>query len=743
MTEVPTRIGVIVSSLHEPCQSLLWKGVYRAARARGVEVVTFVATSQDRVDSLDMHFQVVRDFALNSHLDGLILFAGAIAEFVEEDFLQKLCAELLALPMVSLSYEVPGAACILPDNASGVAEMVDHFINHHGYRNIAFVKGPPGHGEAEARFDSYRKALDSHHIEYNPALVLEGNFSARSGVNAVRSLYSSRTPFDAVMCVDDETAIGAISELKKRGVHIPTDVAVAGFDDIADASIVLPSLSTIKQPLFQMGGLALETIVQKLRGETVPAVEVLPTTAVYRRSCGCFPSTIRESTPPSDPLSAFMNRDELLVRIRRRVGNVLGLNLFSPTADELILRSLRAVVESFEKNIEQMDARNPFLNALDMYLFRVDGLAGDIESMQALLIELSMYVNALDLDHQHSANGNNLLQQAQVLLREHKLRATQTRNMEEAAFQLKIRETSQKIITTFDQSRLRYTISEEFPHIHINRFVFALYDQASVMTTDRWRFPSKSRVVVGFDHARGIAVPEEHSEFDSADLFPAIMRPADGTPLYPIFMPLFFKDEQFGYVLFDYTDDQPFFMYEELRLHIGSSLKSSLLMQELKIQSMVDELTGLYNRRGFVTLSQKMIESAQQAGGRLLVFYADLDGLKQINDHFGHDEGDAALTGAAQVLTDTFRRKDVIARMGGDEFTVIIHIGDNAEPESRILLRMRDKIDDFNRYGGRPFSLSMSVGSSYFEPDSGKSLDDILKEADNRMMAKKRRHYEG
>ncbi|MBN2719012.1 MAG: diguanylate cyclase, partial [Deltaproteobacteria bacterium] len=96
---------------------------------------------------------------------------------------------------------------------------------------------------------------------------------------------------------------------------------------------------------------------------------------------------------------------------------------------------------------------------------------------------------------------------------------------------------------------------------------------------------------------------------------------------------------------------------------------------------------------------------------------------------------------AASVLTDTFRNRDVIARIGGDEFTVILHVGEMLEPESRILLRLREKLDEFNSFSGRPFTLSMSVGSSYFEPSGTRSLDDILKEADNRMMAKKRKRY--
>ncbi|MBN2529160.1 MAG: diguanylate cyclase [Deltaproteobacteria bacterium] len=727
--------------MHEACQSLMWNGIFRAAKAKDIEIFTFVATSQDRVDSLDLHIQIVKDFVQRTRLDGLILFTGTIAEFLDARRLEQFYSDFLSLPTVSVSYDIPHVPSIIPDNTTGVIDMVDHFVGMHGYKRIVFVKGPSGHSEAEERFAAYKQGLIKNGIAYDPRLVCEGTFTAKSGVSAVRYLFASAIHFDAVICVNDEAALGVISELKKRHRHIPIDVAVAGFDDITDAAFILPALTTVRQPLFQMGATALDTVMDQIEGRYPPSVRVMPAHPVYRRSCGCFPSAIRNSSPPSEPYPEPVTSELVLERMVKKVGNVLGLNLKDVAqADGSIAQSIGQILAVFESSVHQPESSHPFLNSLDKYLFRVEGLSGNVDSLQMVLLELSSYLGTFNEDFQVLSNGGNLLQQAQVLLREYKLREAQTRNMEEAAFGLRIRETSQKIITTFDLNRLKYTILEDFPEININVFVFALYDTPFRITKEKWRFPDTSKLVVGFN--RHINVQDDGSEpllFDTQELIPQKLR-SDKSGAY-IFMPLFFKNEQFGYVVFDYVDDQPFFMYEELRLHIGSSLKSSMMMHDLKIQSMVDELTGLYNRRGFVELSRKMIDSARRAGGKLLVFFADLDGLKRINDVYGHDEGDAAISGAASVLTDTFRSKDIIARIGGDEFTVILHVGDMLEPESKIMLRLREKLDDFNAFSGRPFTLSMSVGSSYFEPTGTRSLDDILKEADNRMLAKKRKRY--
>ncbi|MBN2804696.1 MAG: GGDEF domain-containing protein [Deltaproteobacteria bacterium] len=739
------KIGVIVSSLHEPCQSLMWNGIYRAAKSRNIELISFVATSQDRVDSFDMHFSVVKDFALKASLDGIILFTGTIAEYVEPGFLENFYSNLLHIPLVSLSYQIPGVPSIMPDNYTGVVHMMDHLIKRHGYKNIVFIKGPEGHSEADKRFEAYKDGLKKNNIPYNPLLVFNGTFSAKSGVRAVKELYSSALAFDAVLCVDDETAMGVISELKKRGVHIPTDVAVAGFDDIPDASIVQPSLTTVKQPLFNMGIAALEDLLAKIDGSFVEPLTILPGHPVYRRSCGCFTSSIRKSTPPRTNISKAITIEELTAVLIQKVGNILGENL-KENSNNPISSSLHQLILTFGKNINELDNDNIFLNALDNFLFRISSNEYSIEAMLAVLIELQIFLNSNALPPVKLANGNTLLQQAQVFLREQEIRATQTKNIDESSFLLKIRETSQKIITTFDLERLKISILETFPALKIEQFVFAVYDTPHQLTSENFIFPEKSKIIIAYNEFGKNVLKDDDVLIDSEQLIPDLLKKSstedEQRGIYQLFMPLFFKKEQLGYVLFNYSENQPFFMYEELRLHIGSALKSSIMMQNLKMQSMIDELTTLYNRRGFLTLSQKMIDSAKRVGGKLLVFYADLNGLKKINDTLGHDYGDEAIVAAADILIDTFRNKDVIARMGGDEFTVIIHVGDNMEPESRILLRLHEKIEDFNRTSKKPFQLSISIGSSYFDPEKEKSLTEILKEADNRMMAKKRKYYE-
>lgn len=160
----------------------------------------------------------------------------------------------------------------------------------------------------------------------------------------------------------------------------------------------------------------------------------------------------------------------------------------------------------------------------------------------------------------------------------------------------------------------------------------------------------------------------------------------------------------------------------------------------LRSLSLFDDLTELYNRRGFVTLADQHLKLARRKGEHCLLVYVDLDGLKQINDAHGHHEGSAAIRHAADILRDTFRQADIAARLGGDEFTVMLT---DASPMDTELLRTRlqSNIDKFNRTGERLFQISMSVGIALFDPSSQTTLDELMNEADRLMYERKRIRY--
>lgn len=159
--------------------------------------------------------------------------------------------------------------------------------------------------------------------------------------------------------------------------------------------------------------------------------------------------------------------------------------------------------------------------------------------------------------------------------------------------------------------------------------------------------------------------------------------------------------------------------------------------EEVLTLSITDQLTGLHNRRGFLSLSEQQLRLSDRTKNRLLLFFADLDGMKSINDTLGHKEGDNALIEVAMVLKETFRSSDVIARMGGDEFAVLAI--DTTEVNSEFFTgRLQDLIDRRNNQENRKYRLSVSVGCSFYDPENPGSIDGLIGKADQLMYEHKR-----
>lgn len=165
-------------------------------------------------------------------------------------------------------------------------------------------------------------------------------------------------------------------------------------------------------------------------------------------------------------------------------------------------------------------------------------------------------------------------------------------------------------------------------------------------------------------------------------------------------------------------------------------MERKLLEEELHRLSIVDELTGLYNRRGFLTLSGQQLKFAERINKGIFLLFIDLDYMKWINDSLGHQEGDTALVETAAILRQTFRKSDIIGRMGGDEFAVLAI--ETAHEEREPVTRLRDVLESFNTSGTRSYKLSLSVGTAYFDPENPISLDELIARADNLMYEEKK-----
>ena len=182
--------------------------------------------------------------------------------------------------------------------------------------------------------------------------------------------------------------------------------------------------------------------------------------------------------------------------------------------------------------------------------------------------------------------------------------------------------------------------------------------------------------------------------------------------------------------------------YLDGAVHIAHDITElKRLSETLKTLSLIDELTGLYNRRGFYTFSEQQMKIAQRMKKKMLIIFIDINGMKYINDTFGHKEGDLALIDSALILKKTFRDSDIISRFGGDEF-LILAIDSDEKTVPIIKERLEKNIEIYNiEHSNRELKLSFSVGIALYDPDLNQSLDELISQADKEMYLDKKRYY--
>lgn len=251
------------------------RGAERAATRAG-DAILIAAT----------HSAAGRDLALSvaGKVDGLVVLARSLSRRDLMDIARTVPVVTLATRSAPRPLDFVAA-----DNRGGARAMTRHLIETHGYRDLAFIAGPAQSPDSNERFAGYREALAEAGLPVPSRPDARGGFTESGGGRAtVQLLETRKRPPRALVMGNDEMAITAMQVLAAHGLSVPRDVAVTGFDDITSARHVRPTLSTVRQPMRQIGETAVELLLERIGQPQAPRrTHTLPTEVVLRRSCGC------------------------------------------------------------------------------------------------------------------------------------------------------------------------------------------------------------------------------------------------------------------------------------------------------------------------------------------------------------------------------------------------------------------------------------------------------------------------
>ena len=282
--------ALLVESLDDEYEAMILKGAVRGARERDVRILCVAGGVVDDPDPERRARNFAFDLVDGRNVDSVIALSSAIGSAIGPAVLKEWLGRYQGLPSCCLGVQVAGHLHIGVDNYTGTLNLVQHLLEVHGARRLAFIRGPLDSPEAEDRFRAFRHALGTSDVEFDQRLVVLGDYTKESGQRAIAELTNERgvrlDTVDSIVAANDYMAQGALIELQRQHLRIPEDVQLVGFDDVDSARFLRPALTTVRQPIETLGRKAVDLLHGIIQG-SLPALEILRTEVVIRRSCGC------------------------------------------------------------------------------------------------------------------------------------------------------------------------------------------------------------------------------------------------------------------------------------------------------------------------------------------------------------------------------------------------------------------------------------------------------------------------
>ena len=269
-------LGLILPEFGDAYVSPLLRGIEAGARSNGMSLLVFVTQypySENAPSPLG-----------EGNTDGVVVFVDSLPPAELEHLIQIEFPVVLIHRTSSDGLNIP---CVTIENKQSAKMLVDHLIEVHGRRRIAYLAGLEGHEDSHLRELGYRESLALHGIAYDKDLIAEGGFNGERAQAVVEQWLKDGLEIDAIFSGDDEMAMGALVALKNARKRVPQDIALVGFDDIGPSRYLSPPLTTVRAPIEQVGAEAVQQLMRIIRGEPVDPLVMLPTEMIIRQSCGC------------------------------------------------------------------------------------------------------------------------------------------------------------------------------------------------------------------------------------------------------------------------------------------------------------------------------------------------------------------------------------------------------------------------------------------------------------------------
>ncbi|MDP5238223.1 methyl-accepting chemotaxis protein [Uliginosibacterium sp. 31-16] len=593
---------------------LMFEGIQEATRKHGQNLVVFRGGQLGKDPG-----SVIYDL-INASYHGVITWASSD----NDEFTSRYYTRYGKVPVVTLTLQIPPLPVVTTDSYAGMRALIEHMITVHHKKKIAFVRGPESHVLARERVQAYLDVLKENGLPVNEQLLSPcGSWDKGRGSEMVTLFLDERRlvpgqDIDALICVNDNIAIGALDALQKRGVRVPEDLAVTGCNDSIDARATMPPITTIGFPNDEQIAAALDLVNQTASGQKPAEMTKLSGRIVIGQSCGCPSHRVGLAT--SGPTSTGQ-----VPRLGQRLGQTL--QAFLPTSRKGIALAMRdAILEHLDGSRLRQDVLLAVAEKMLAAFHEELGWGGQRGAFKAAMTEAVKTFSAervtIDFLHDYISimrrrslpslrrrarllKAEDIWAQGRVMLSEEASRLRLASNLKSAAQERAVSQLGAKLVTTQDTASIIKLVQQDLPKLGIPLFYLALYDYEQ--GGDRKKIPERLKVLTAYDATGTLKFDGKQALFAADALIPAIVSKGNNCPTLVV-QPLHSNDTQLGLAIFGVGPSDGA-VYDSIKIQLSSALYGMLLRETLR-----DTLLVMEEKVAEVAVNSEKINLSVQGG---------------------------------------------------------------------------------------------------------------------------------
>ena len=591
-------IGILVDYIRDNYHYKLLEGIMEEAARSQFNLLVFFGKHIKPQENVVKSYGVIYDLIDNKVVDYLIFFPGIFDNASEREiaaFLEK----LVSIPLVIIGYQFKDYPCVILDNKTGFKILITHLIIKHNRKKLVFIKGIDGTYDSDSRLEAFKETLTEHGLPVYEELIFPGFFVEESGQAAMKQLldikqFKPGLDFDAVVCVNDSTAIGVMEFLLERKVNIPDDVAIVGFDDWDSGKTLAFPLSTVKQVTRKLGREAVHCIKENFKDHRK---HIIQAQVVIRRSCGCHRQIVEYSESMNWDFNAEIvgkrlqkERDNLIVQVEEVIS-------FNSSQEKT-----RAVSSRFVDSFILFSADekgNSFLEEFDAVLSTVLIYQEDLALWDYALIILRKWLMHFSPDNKLPDLYKSILDQASDLIRitikENNIRTY----IEYEYYSDILRGIEDHIKHNLEMEPFLKAIADHLTWVKFKHYWFFLYKTAGQYKRDFSLILSCTNCLRNQIETAGSVFPEFR------DITDKLLMQYE--PFIFFILPVAFEESKYGFFIINLCSHVfGRITYDTISSLLGSTMKTIKLMEEVK-----EAYRQLARAHRELELSHKSLEAAQ------------------------------------------------------------------------------------------------------------------------------------